>query len=113
MPDAHDSTPLPVADLVAQLQRARAEAADAQVRLDALRSQYAGLESICGTQADELTRLRKTEAAHAALQKEQEQLRQRINRLQSQVNEQRSVLGTIRLALWQVRRLPGLLIRGK
>jgi chromosome segregation ATPase len=105
--------PMPIADLIAQLQLARAEAKDAQVHLDALRAQYAGLEAICGTQADDLARLRKVEAAHAALQAEQAQLRERIGRLQAQVNQQKSVVGTLRLVFWQIRRLPGLLLRGK
>jgi len=100
-------------DLLAQLQRSRAEAADAVVRLDAVRAQYAELEGICGTQADELAKLRKMEAAHASLQKEHAQLRERLVRLQSQVSQQRSITGTAGLVFWQIRRLPGLLLGGK
>jgi predicted Zn-dependent protease len=100
-------------DLLAQLQRSRAEVRDAQVRLEAVRAQYAELEGICGTQADELAKLRKVEAAHLSLQREQAQLRERLVRLQSQASQQRSIVGTVGLVFWQIRRLPGLLIGGK
>jgi hypothetical protein len=103
----------PVGDLVAEVNRARAEAQDLQVRLDVLNGQYRDLEAICSTQAGELVRLRKAEAARIKLQEERVKMTERLGWLQSQVNDHKSVSGTIRLALWQVRRLPGLLLGRK
>jgi chromosome segregation ATPase len=105
--------PEPVADLLVQLNHARSEAEDAKMRLDLLRSQYGELEAICGTQAEDLVRLRKADQARAALQQEREKLTARLTHLQSEVGSMRSVVGTMRLVVWQIRRLPGLLLGRK
>ena len=109
----NSETPESVADLLAQLNHARSEAEDAQRHLEVLRSQYGELESICGTQADDLVRLRKADQSRIALQQEREKMTARLGYLQSEVGSMRSFVGTARLVLWQIRRLPGLLLGRK
>ncbi|MDD5198747.1 MAG: hypothetical protein PHC88_03010 [Terrimicrobiaceae bacterium] len=102
--------PAAIADLISELNHARAEAQDGRIRVEMLERQYHELESICGTQADDLARLRKVEAAHAAAKEERAKMTERLGRLQALVNDYKSASGTLRLVLWQARRL---LFRGK
>jgi len=105
--------PESVADLLVQLNHARSDAEDAKMRLDLLWTQYGELEAICGTQAEDLVRLRKADQTRIALQEEREKLTARLGYLQSEVGSMRSIVGTARLVVWQIRRLPGLLLGRK